>query len=465
MSHCGLGILSHGSLGPWPQSGADFNAVINWVEKGIAPSEVIGSGNTAAPAFIPGSPTTLTRPLCPYPQTAVYNGSGSVTDAANWHCGGDLEKNIPVGTPLSGPPGQPVPCYDVLVKYKHEVNGPLDYEGSGVNPAMCQRHDVTLTPDIDENLTSGDGYRTVAISQRKKRQQACAAMRTPLFCTQSARRMTGSKGASRAALSESHLRKSQDRFTGTVKTRELLLMTYRTASVAAKTIVFSTPAMVALALTVGPHAFAQQPSTNPPVRRRKAPESWTGAAGSAGRDSAERPAAGAADFFALDQILRQGPDGKSSEIRAKEVCFTASDGHLTSGQKLVIALLIEPEGGDTKLLRVTLPLGVALVPGARIVIDEKEAMTAPYVVCLPKNGCMADYKADADLIEKLKKGRSLAIQAFEKGRPISFTLPLTGFAKAYDGPASDPTGLNERQEGLPNELQKSLRGSDTPDGK
>ena len=137
VSHCGLGILNHSSLGPWPQQGADFNAVINWVEKGIAPDQVIGSGNTAAPAFIPGSPNTLTRPLCPYPQTAVYNGSGSVTDAANWHCGGDLEKNIPVGTPLSGPPGRPVPCYDVLAKYKHEVNGPLDYQGSGVNPAVC----------------------------------------------------------------------------------------------------------------------------------------------------------------------------------------------------------------------------------------------------------------------------------------------------------------------------------------
>ena len=137
VSHCGLGILNHQSLGPWPQSGADFNAVINWVEKGVAPSEVIGSGNTAAPAFIPGAATTLTRPLCPYPQTAVYNGSGNIYDAASWHCGGDLEKNIPVGTPLSGPPGQPVACYDVLVKYKHEVNGALDYEGSGVDPAIC----------------------------------------------------------------------------------------------------------------------------------------------------------------------------------------------------------------------------------------------------------------------------------------------------------------------------------------
>jgi hypothetical protein len=137
VSHCGLGILNHGSLGPWPQSGADFNAVINWVEKGVVPSQLNGAGNTAAPFFVPGAPTALTRPLCPYPQTAVYNGSGNVYDAANWQCGGDLEKNIPVGTPLSGPPGQPVACYDVLVKYKHEVKGPLDYQGSGVSPAIC----------------------------------------------------------------------------------------------------------------------------------------------------------------------------------------------------------------------------------------------------------------------------------------------------------------------------------------
>ncbi len=104
-------------------------------------------------------------------------------------------------------------------------------------------------------------------------------------------------------------------------------------------------------------------------------------------------------------------------------------------------------------MRVTLPLGVALVPGARIVIDEKEAVSAPFVVCLPKNGCMADYKADADLIEKLKSGQSLAVQAFDRGKPISFTLPLTGFAKAYEGPAGNPTILNELQQ------------LDTPEGK
>ena len=243
-------------------------------------------------------------------------------------------------------------------------------------------------------------------------------------------------------------------------------MTFRSAS-AAKISALSTPAMVALVLTAAPHALAQQPSTNPSVppaqaallsNAGQAPPAAPGEMVQSGQQQVQLISAPWTRYCA------KGLTEQSSEIRTKEVCFTASDGHLTSGEKLVIALLIEPEGGDTKLLRVTLPLGVALVPGARIVVDEKEGITAPFVVCLRKNGCMADYKADTDLIEKLKKGRSLAIQAFEKGGPTSFTLPLAGFAKAYDGPATDPTGLNQLQEGLPNRPQ-SPSEDHTPDGK
>jgi invasion protein IalB len=184
------------------------------------------------------------------------------------------------------------------------------------------------------------------------------------------------------------------------------------------------------ALGLGPHALAQQPQAVP--------------AGTVQSGTQQVQVM----FSPWARYCTKGLTEQSSEIRAKEVCFTAADGRLRSSQKLVIALLIEREGDDTKLLRVTLPLGVALVPGTRIVVDETEAMTAPYVACLPKNGCMADYKADAALIEKLKNGRTLAIWAFDKGKPISFTLPLAGFAKAHEGPASDPTGL---QEGLANE--------------
>jgi invasion protein IalB len=243
-----------------------------------------------------------------------------------------------------------------------------------------------------------------------------------------------------------------------VKITGMRRMACPTAPAAAKTSVLSATAMVALAITVGPHALAQQPSTNAPV-----PPAQASPGPNAGQAQQATPGETIQPQVQLisspwTRYCGQGLTEQSSEIRTQKVCFTASDSHLTSGQKVVIALLIEPEGDGTKLLRVTLPLGVALVPGARIVIDEKEAMIAPFVVCLPKNGCMADYKADPDLIEKLKKGQSLAIQAFEKGKPISFTLPLPGFAKAYEGPASDPT------EGLPNELQ-SHSEDHTPDGK
>jgi len=226
-------------------------------------------------------------------------------------------------------------------------------------------------------------------------------------------------------------------------------MADRSAS-AAKTSVSGKLALLALALALGPHAFAQQRSAKSPVSPAQATpvpnlgqaQQGTPAEGVDGQQQVQVIFSNWAKFCA------NGPMERASEISTNEVCFTAADGHLASGQKLVIALLIEPRGSGTKLLRVTLPLGVSLVPGARVVIDEKEAMTAPYVVCQPKNGCMADYKADADLIGKLKNGRSMAIQAFDRMKPISFTLPLTGFAQAYDGPPSDPNGSNELQEGV-----------------
>ncbi|MEO8682501.1 MAG: tannase/feruloyl esterase family alpha/beta hydrolase [Vicinamibacterales bacterium] len=59
---------------------ADWTAVIDdWVEKGQAPERVIASKVTAG--------TTLrTRPLCVYPQRAVYSGTGNIDDEKNFVC-------------------------------------------------------------------------------------------------------------------------------------------------------------------------------------------------------------------------------------------------------------------------------------------------------------------------------------------------------------------------------------------
>ena len=139
---------------------------------------------------------------------------------------------------------------------------------------------------------------------------------------------------------------------------------------------------------------------------------------------------------------------------AKQVCFTGKDARIESGMPIIAAVLIEPEGEPKKILRVTLPLGMQLVHGTRVIIDQNQPMTAPYVICFT-NGCMADYEANPDLIGKMKKGQGLVVQAINAGgQPISLVLPLNDFAKAYDGPPTDPKVFEAQQQKLQEELQK-----------
>jgi invasion protein IalB len=145
---------------------------------------------------------------------------------------------------------------------------------------------------------------------------------------------------------------------------------------------------------------------------------------------------------------------KGQEANAKQVCFTGKDGRVESGQPVVAAVLIEPEGEPRKILRVTLPLGMSLQPGTRVIIDQGQPMTGPYVICF-NNGCMADYEASAELIGNLKKGQGLVIQGINgAGQAISLVLPLTDFAKAYDGPPTDPKVFEQQQKKLQEELQR-----------
>lgn len=111
VGHCG------GGAGPQPQN--LFDAVVTWVEKGKAPDQILATTTS-------GGVVTRSRPLCPYPKTAIYNGSGRTDDASNFHCGGNLEK-------------RQVVCADTLVKYKHEANGNLDFRGTGVDRGECKR--------------------------------------------------------------------------------------------------------------------------------------------------------------------------------------------------------------------------------------------------------------------------------------------------------------------------------------
>jgi invasion protein IalB len=248
-------------------------------------------------------------------------------------------------------------------------------------------------------------------------------------------------------------------------------MTYSNASAPAQpvcrtlaAITRTTALAAALALGATAVAMAQQPAPAAPAPAAKpkpAPKKPVAPAPAAAQPApaAQAPAPGQAQQGQGDQVqLIYSPWTKfclkGQETDAKQVCFTGKDARIESGMPVVAAVLIEPESEPKKILRVTLPLGMQLIHGTRVIVDQNQPMTAPYVICFT-NGCMADYEATADLIAKMKTGQGLVVQAINStGQPISLVLPLGDFSKAYDGPPTDPKVFEEQQKKLQEELQR-----------
>ncbi|WP_348267406.1 tannase/feruloyl esterase family alpha/beta hydrolase [Edaphobacter paludis] len=71
--------MNHCAGGPGPNHFDGVTALEEWVEDGEAPEKIIAFHTTEGEI-------DRTRPLCPYPQVAVYNGKGSTNNAANFSC-------------------------------------------------------------------------------------------------------------------------------------------------------------------------------------------------------------------------------------------------------------------------------------------------------------------------------------------------------------------------------------------
>jgi invasion protein IalB len=143
---------------------------------------------------------------------------------------------------------------------------------------------------------------------------------------------------------------------------------------------------------------------------------------------------------------------KGQDANAKQVCFTGKDGRIESGQPVIAAVVIEPEGETKKVLRVTLPLGMGLANGTRITVDDNSPATSSYVICFA-NGCMSDYELTPALLASLRNGGSLTVQAIQDtGRVLTLALPLAEFNAAYSGPPTDPKVFEAAQKKLQEEL-------------
>jgi invasion protein IalB len=213
-----------------------------------------------------------------------------------------------------------------------------------------------------------------------------------------------------------------------------------------------------LAATTISGALAQTPAPAPGAPAPKAAPKAAKAAPKAPAPAAQAPAAPQqAPADQQVQLIYQPWTKfcmKGQDANAKQVCFTGKDGRIESGQPVVAAVIIEPEGEPKKLLRVTLPLGMQLVHGTRIIVDQNPPAQSPYVICFA-NGCMSDYEVSPELLANMKKGQNLVVQAINaNGAPLTLALPLAEFAKAYDGPPTDPKVFEESQKKLQEELQK-----------
>jgi feruloyl esterase len=71
MAHCGGGDAT--------ATFDMFSALTQWVEQGKAPDRIEASRTR-------NGAVDRTRPLCVYPQTAQYDGSGSTDESANFVC-------------------------------------------------------------------------------------------------------------------------------------------------------------------------------------------------------------------------------------------------------------------------------------------------------------------------------------------------------------------------------------------
>lgn len=86
--------MGHCSGGPSTDQADYLTPLVQWVERGVAPGRIEakarGAGNPGGVnAEVPAAwSPNRTRPLCPYPSVARYNGTGDAELASSWACTG-----------------------------------------------------------------------------------------------------------------------------------------------------------------------------------------------------------------------------------------------------------------------------------------------------------------------------------------------------------------------------------------
>jgi len=166
----------------------------------------------------------------------------------------------------------------------------------------------------------------------------------------------------------------------------------------------------------------------------------------------------------------EGQQQPTQEQSAQDInpCVTFQEQFSRDGRFLVSAGLRREGSEEATRLVVTVPLGVDLRGNLQASVDGGKPAKLAYAHCQPR-GCTADGKVTTEFVTAMRGGKEIALEVKGPlGKSISFALPLTGFAAAYDGQASDAAqyaaarqkGVNAIRARRADEINKALQNLD-----
>lgn len=210
----------------------------------------------------------------------------------------------------------------------------------------------------------------------------------------------------------------------------------------------------ALALGVAmPMALAQQgqviPKTTQAPKAQAAPAAGAQAPAPAAPGAPGAPAvfgdAGASEDAWVKLCM------KNEQTQNKQICLINHEGlEPNTGMVLIAAAVRQAEGEDKQQLLVRVPTAYALVipAGVQIKIDDNQPIQLQYTLCFPTS-CQVQTELTKEMFDSMRKGKQMVVAAMNiQQKTMGFPVPLTGFAKAYDGAPVDNAKYEESRRQL-----------------
>jgi len=130
-------------------------------------------------------------------------------------------------------------------------------------------------------------------------------------------------------------------------------------------------------------------------------------------------------------IKCEKPDAKAKEKGATEVCYAFQNVVTKEGNQRVLNIAVgyAPKIPDPVAL-ITLPLGIALPPGAALTLDDDKPIRFPIERCEP-GGCRAGLKLEKTLLDKINAAKKVQLGFSDDAhRPVQIPLSMKGFTAA-----------------------------------